>query len=272
MTATAGPALRFENVSIAFGLAQGHAARRFVAVREVSFEVPARGFVAVVGPSGCGKSTLLNVAAGLLKATAGVVEHNGTPVTGVDKKVGYVTQDANLLPWMTVLDNVALPLKFAGVDRAEREARATEWIERVGLGGFERFFPTQLSGGMQKRCSIARTLVYGPDTILMDEPFGPLDAMTRIVLQQELLTLWERDRKAILFVTHDLAEAIALADTVIVMTKGPGSVKAEIPVSLARPRDVGAIHAVDGFAEIFGRLWGLFAPEIAPGDAAAASA
>lgn len=256
-------ALRFDDVTIAFRIGEGRVAREFVAVREVSFAVPDRGFVAVVGPSGCGKSSLLNVTSGLLPAAAGAVEVFGARVSGVDKRVGYVTQDANLLPWMSVIDNVALPLKLAGVARAEREQRAAAWLERVGLGGFERFYPMQLSGGMQKRCSIARTLVYGPDVILMDEPFGPLDAMTRIVLQQELLTLWERDRKAILFVTHDLAEAIALADTVIVMTQGPGQVKASIPVPLARPRDVGAIHATPGFAELFGELWALFQPELA---------
>jgi NitT/TauT family transport system ATP-binding protein len=253
-----GAALRFDGVAIAFPTERGE----HVAVREISFAVPAQGFVAVVGPSGCGKSTLLNAAAGLLPAGEGAVEVFGRRVTGVDKRVGYITQDANLLPWMSVLDNVALPLKFAGVGRTEREARAMEWIERVGLGGFERFFPMQLSGGMQKRCSIARTLVYGPAVILMDEPFGPLDAMTRIVLQQELLSLWERDRKAILFVTHDLAEAIALADTVVVMTGGPGRIKATIPIPLPRPRDVGAIHATPGFAELFSELWALFQPEL----------
>jgi NitT/TauT family transport system ATP-binding protein len=258
-----GPALRFADVSIAFKVERDGVAGRHVAVRDISFDVPARGFVAVVGPSGCGKSTLLNVSSGLLAPTAGSVEVFGVPVTGVDKGVGYITQDANLLPWMTVLDNVALPLKLAGVGRREREERAHDWIGRVGLGGFDQFYPMQLSGGMQKRCSIARTLVYGPEVILMDEPFGPLDAMTRIVLQQELLGLWERDRKAILFVTHDLAEAIALADTVIVMTQGPGRVKATIPVPLPRPRDVGAIHATPGFAELFGELWELFRPEIA---------
>jgi NitT/TauT family transport system ATP-binding protein len=266
---SAGPALSFEGVTIAFRTEHAGEAGRHVAARDISFDVPARGFVAVVGPSGCGKSTLLNVSSGLLTATAGRVVCFGVPVTGVDKRVGYITQDANLLPWMTVLDNVALPLKLAGVARAEREERAREWIERVGLGGFERFFPMQLSGGMQKRCSIARTLVYGPEVILMDEPFGPLDAMTRIVLQQELLSLWERDRKAILFVTHDLAEAIALADTVIVMTQGPGRIKATIPIPLPRPRDVGAIHATPGFAEIFGELWNLFQPEIAASKALA---
>ena len=252
-------ALRFDGVTIAFATERG----RHVAVRDISFGVPDRGFVAVVGPSGCGKSTLLNVSSGLLPPSAGSVEVFGKPVTGVERGVGYITQDANLLPWMTVLDNVALPLKLVGVGRTEREGRAREWIERVGLGGFERFFPMQLSGGMQKRCSIARTLVYGPRVILMDEPFGPLDAMTRIVLQQELLALWERDRKAILFVTHDLAEAIALADSVVVMTQGPGRIKATIPIPLPRPRDVGAIHATPGFADLFGELWSLFQPELA---------
>jgi NitT/TauT family transport system ATP-binding protein len=259
---TAAPALSYANATIAFG-GQGTDTQPYVAVRDATFEVPRDGFVAVVGPSGCGKSTLLNVAAGLLAPSSGTVACFGKRVSGVDRRVGYITQDANLLPWMTVLDNVALPLKLAGVGRTERNERAAQWIERVGLHGFEDFFPMQLSGGMQKRASIARTLVYGPDVILMDEPFGPLDAMTRMQLQQELLALWERERKAILFVTHDLAEAIALADTIVVMTHRPGRIKAIVPVPLARPRDVGAIHGVPGFAEIFNELWELFKPEIA---------
>jgi NitT/TauT family transport system ATP-binding protein len=254
------PALSFANASVAF--ARQSPGQTYVAVSDATFDVPREGFVAVVGPSGCGKSTLLNLAAGLLSPSTGLVHCFGRRVTGVDRRVGYITQDANLLPWLTVLDNVALPLKLAGIGRAEREERARDWIERVGLGGFERFFPMQLSGGMQKRCSIARTLVYGPDVLLMDEPFGPLDAMTRIQLQQELLALWERDRKAVLFVTHDLAEAIALADTIVVMTHRPGRIKAVVPVPLPRPRDVGAIHAVPGFGELFGELWELFKSEI----------
>jgi NitT/TauT family transport system ATP-binding protein len=256
------PALEFDDVSIVFSNKQANTSH--TACEGVSFAVPAQGFVAVVGPSGCGKSTLLNVSSGLLAPSLGEVRLFGNRIVDVDRRVGYITQDANLLPWMTVLDNVALPLKLAGVPKGERNERARAWIERVGLGGFEAFYPLQLSGGMQKRCSIARTLVYGPEIILMDEPFGPLDAMTRIVLQQELLALWERDRKAILFVTHDLAEAIALADTIVVMSHGPGRIKAVVQVPLPRPRDVGGIHATRGFAELFDELWALFQPEILP--------
>lgn len=247
-----------------------HVSRHFITVKQgrvralqdVDFGVSEGEFTSIVGPSGCGKSTLLNLLAGLSFPQEGRVLFRGQPVNAVNTAVGYVTQDSNLLPWFTVLENVVLPLEIQGMGRSERIDRAKDWIERVGLRGFENHYPHQLSGGMQKRCSIARTLVYDPDVILMDEPYGPLDAITRMVLQAQLLQLLETQRKTILFVTHDLTEAISLSDHVVVMTRRPGQIKAIIDVPLERPRDVFHITESSGFAEVHSRLWDVFHSEI----------
>ena len=247
------------------GITKAFVARRRQAVhalQNVDFEVEQDEFVAIVGPSGCGKSTLLNLCAGLSFPERGHVVFRGTPVASVNTRVGYITQDSDLLPWLSVIENVALPLEVNGIGKRDREQKAAAWIDRVGLKGFEQHYPRQLSGGMQKRCAIARTLVYDPDVILMDEPFGPLDAITRLVLQDELLRLWASRRKTIIFVTHDLTEAISLADRVVVMTRRPGRVKAIVPVPLPRPRDVFNIQETQGFAEVHARLWGVFASEV----------
>lgn len=229
---------------------------------DVDLAVPDKGFVSIVGPSGCGKSTVLNVCAGTLTPTAGRVELFGKPLTGFSRDVGYITQDANLLPWLTVSQNVELPLKLAGVRKRERSERAADWLDRVGLREFTHAYPQQLSGGMQKRCSIARTLVYEPKVVLMDEPFGALDAMTKLVMQQELMDLWERDRKTVLFVTHDLAEAIGLSDSIVVMSRGPGRIKEVVNVEIPRPRDIGQINGADGFVDLFEHLWSAFKEEL----------
>lgn len=253
-------AVYFERISRFFVNPVKHVQVR--ALDDVNFGVADNAFTSIVGPSGCGKSTLLNLLAGLSFPQQGRVLFRGEPVTQVNTRVGYVTQDSNLLPWLTVAENVELPLEIRGVGRRERQERAREWIQRVGLGGFEDHYPHQLSGGMQKRCAIARTLVYDPEIILMDEPFGPLDAITRMVLQAELLRLWETRHKTILFVTHDLTEAIALSDQVVVMTRRPGRVKAIMDVPLERPRDVFHIQESAGFAAIHGQLWEVFHAEI----------
>ena len=234
----------------------------FNALEDVSFEIGAAEFCSLVGPSGCGKSTVLNMAAGLLHPTSGRVEVLGKPVTEVNTDIGYVTQDCNLLPWLTVARNIELPLKIRGYGKAERERLVAEWIALVGLEGFETSYPHQLSGGMQKRCSIARTLVYDPEVLLLDEPFGALDAITKTVLQSVLLDLWSSRRKCVLFVTHDLNEAITLSDKVVVMTKRPGTVKAMVPVDLPRPRNVYEIAEQPGFAALHKELWNLFKSEI----------
>ncbi|TDD84410.1 ABC transporter ATP-binding protein [Actinomadura darangshiensis] len=249
-------ALRFENVTLAFP------GGRRPAIEDVSFTVGRGKFVAVIGPSGCGKSTILNLAAGLLSPTAGEVFFNGEPVTGVNSEAAYVTQQAHLLPWLSVRGNIGLALKFRKVPKEERAERIAHWTEVVGLTGFEDHFPRELSGGMQKRCAIARALIYNPSIVLMDEPFGPLDAITRLRLQQDLLDLWEEQNGTLVFVTHDLNEAIYLADEVIVMSDGPGTIRQVLPVPFERPRKIGSLVESREFSEIYNDLWSLFKSEL----------
>jgi len=212
-------------------------------------------FLAVVGPSGCGKSTLLNMAAGLLAPTFGQVFYRGAPVHSPNTDVGYLTQRDTLLPWRTVEDNVAIALELRGESRADRHGTAHAWLDRVGLTGFEKSYPAQLSGGMRRRACLARTLAYEPETILMDEPFGALDAQLRLVMHDELLKLWTGTRKTVVFVTHDLAEALTLADRVAVFSPRPGRIRAIETVDLPRPRDVFRIRFDPHFGELHDRLW-----------------
>jgi NitT/TauT family transport system ATP-binding protein len=234
----------------------------FNALEAVGFDVGATELCSIVGPSGCGKSTVLNMVAGFLRPTSGRIEALGKTVLGVNTEVGYVTQDSNLLPWLTAAKNIELPLKIRGFAKAEREELVRHWIDVVGLEGFESSYPHQLSGGMQKRCAIARTLVYDPEVLLLDEPFGALDAITKTVLQGVLLDLWESKRRSVLFVTHDLNEAITLSDRVVVMTKRPGTVKAIVEIDLPRPRNVYEIGSDPRFAQLHHDLWSLFKSEI----------
>lgn len=265
-TAVAGPAaahaVSFRDTSLVFTSRTRAAVE---ALRGVSFDVAEREFCAVVGPSGCGKSTLLNLAAGLRTPTGGEVRVHGRVVDGLVPDVGYVTQDSNLLPWMTVEENIRLPLGIRHVPVEERDELVERWIELVGLTRFRDSYPRQLSGGMQKRCSIARTLVYDPPILLMDEPFGALDAMTRAVLQNALLELWDAHQKTVLFVTHDLSEAITLADRVVVMGRRPGRVTAAVPVEIPRPRDAFHVSELREFAEHHRVLWDMFSAEISEG-------
>ena len=225
------------------------------AMAGVSLDVSAGEFLTVVGPSGCGKSTLLNIVCGLLAPSRGSVLYKGARLTGVNTEIGYVTQADNLYPWRTLRENVEFPLEIRGVARGERRARAAALIERVGLVGFEDHYPYELSGGMRQRANIIRTLVYDPEVILMDEPFGPLDAQTRLLLQDQLLKLWDGARKTIVFITHDLGEAVALADRVVVMTARPGTVKRICPVPLERPRDLFHLHDDERFRQTYDTLW-----------------
>jgi NitT/TauT family transport system ATP-binding protein len=229
------------------------------AIENVTLEIRGDSFVSLIGPSGCGKSTILKLLAGLTRPSA---EFWGKPILSINKQVGYVTQDHNLYPWLTLQENVEFPLLARGIAREERQHQSGDLIRMVGLSGFENAYPNELSGGMQKRGSIVRTLIYDPGVILMDEPFGPLDAQTRLVMQQELLDLWVRRRKTILFVTHDLAEAITLSDQVVVMTRRPGQIKGIFDIPLARPRDVFTIHESPEFHEIYSRIWHSFRDEI----------
>ncbi len=236
--------------------------KKVLALDSLSLTVDEGEFVTVVGPSGCGKSTLLNLIVGLIQSSCGRILFRNRPVNGINPEIGYVTQKDNLLPWRTLVENVEIALEIRGVEKSKRRRRAEELIDRVGLSSFETHYPHELSGGMRQRANIIRTLIYNPELILMDEPFGPLDAQTRIVLQDQLLQLWSTTKKTIVFITHDLVEAIALADRVIVMTSRPGKVKHIAKVPISRPRDVFQIHESEGFRTTYERLWQELRPEV----------
>lgn len=239
------------------GIARRFTTRRgtVTACENVNLTVNQGEFLAIVGPSGCGKSTLLNMAAGLLQPSAGTVFYRGEPVPEPNTRVGYMTQRDTLLPWRSVEDNVAIALELRGQDRATRLRSAHDWLHRVGLQGFETAYPAQLSGGMRRRVGMARTLAYEPETILMDEPFGALDAQLRLVMHDELLKLWAATKTTMVFVTHDLTEALTLADRVAVFSARPGRIRAIETVDLSRPRDVFRIRFDPHFGELHDRLW-----------------
>jgi ABC-type nitrate/sulfonate/bicarbonate transport system ATPase subunit len=255
--------LEFENIRQDFRQPTGTGKLRVL--DGISFTVPQSSFVAVIGPSGCGKSTLLNMAAGLLAPTEGTVRHSGSIVSGLNRQVGLVPQQAQLFPWKTLRQNVELPLILRNVNRAERETRVANILAAVGLQGFEDHYPRQLSGGMQKRGSIARTLVYSPDVILMDEPFGALDAQTRMIMQDDLQKLATGRRSTILFITHDITEAVLLADMVVVLSYRPTHVIDCIPSELPRPRNVFEPFRTPGFEETYDRIWSVFRSQVIDG-------
>jgi NitT/TauT family transport system ATP-binding protein len=240
--------------------------REVVALDELSLRVDAGSFVAFVGPSGCGKSTLLNMIAGIMEPTRGRLLHDGSPVRGPNRAVGYMTQVDSLLPWRTTEQNIMLPLTLRGVDAARAGERCRELLQMVSLSGFEKHFPNELSGGMRKRVALAQVLAYDPGTLLMDEPFGALDAQLKLVMQKELLDIWDRTRKTVVFVTHDLAEAIALADRVVVFTGRPGRIKLEEAIDLPRPRNVFKDRFTPRFQAIYERLWQALETEIRKGE------
>ena len=216
--------------------AAAHTANNRLALSDISLQIAEGEFVSIVGPSGCGKSTLLYMVGGFVAPSRGAVSVAGKPVTGPGPDRGPVFQEFALFPWKTVLGNVMYGLLQQGMSRPEAEAKARALISLVRLTGYERFYPKELSGGMKQRVAIARTLAYGPTILLMDEPFGALDAHTRTGLQNELLEIWERDRKTVLFVTHSVEEAVFLSDRVVVLTRSPGRVKATVDIDLPRPR------------------------------------
>ncbi|WP_412538222.1 ABC transporter ATP-binding protein [Longispora sp. K20-0274] len=246
------PAIRLRRATKVFPDASGGS---FTAMRDVTLDVAPGEFVTVVGPTGCGKSTTLSLVSGLEPASGGAVEVSGAPVTAIPRNVGYMFQQDAVLPWRTVSDNVGLGLRYRGASRADARDRAQDWIERVGLAGFERYYPHQLSGGMRKRVALAQTLITEPEIILMDEPFGALDVQTRELMQAELLRLWAGTGAAVVFVTHDLTEAIALADRVVVMTAAPATVKTVVEVDLPRPRDVDEIRLSPEFLSLYRAVW-----------------
>jgi len=233
----------------------------------ISFGVDRGKFVAVIGPSGCGKSTLLQMAAGLLMPTRGAVHHRGRRVSAINTEVGFVPQQPQLFPWKTLAENVELPLLLRGVAAGERKQRVANAIGAVGLKGFEQYFPSQLSGGMQKRGSIARTLVYRPDIILMDEPFGALDAQTRMVMQSDLQSLSMEAGATVVFVTHDITEAVLLADHVVVLSQRPSRMLANIPIGLPRPRNMFEPFRNPGFEAAYDAVWTEFRSQIDTGRA-----
>jgi NitT/TauT family transport system ATP-binding protein len=239
------------------------AADPYTALRDLDLTVGDGEFCAVVGPTGCGKSTTLTLVAGLEAPTEGVVRVHGKTVDGITPGVGFMFQSDAILPWKTVLDNVSAGPRFRGVPRKAVVTAARDWIRRVGLAGFEDRYPHQLSGGMRKRVALAQNLINEPRILLMDEPFSALDVQTRSIMSNELLTLWELTRPAVVFVTHDLEEAIALADKVVVLTAGPAAtVKAVYPIALPRPRRVQEIRFEPEFVALYQQIWEALGAEV----------
>jgi NitT/TauT family transport system ATP-binding protein len=257
------PAVGLAGVTISFRI-DGSAT--FTAVEHASLDVADGEFVAIVGPTGCGKSTLLNVAAGLLAPSAGSVTVFGAPLAGRNAQAGYLFQADALFPWKTAIENVAIGLEVAGVGTGVAYTRAQSWLSRVGLGGFAMRYPHMLSGGQRKRVGLAQVLIRDPKILLMDEPFGPLDAQTRQIMGNLLLDLWSADRKAVLFVTHDLEEAIALSDRVVIMSAGPAArIIGDWKVPLARPRDISEVTLDKAFHELHREIWHALKAEVLKG-------
>jgi len=258
-------AVALDNVSITFRLADGGS---YTAVEGASLTVADGEFVAIVGPTGCGKSTLLNVAAGLIQPSAGRADVFGAPLAGLNRQAGYLFQAEALFPWKTALENVAIGLETAGTRPAEARDRAQTWLTRVGLSGFGARYPHMLSGGQRKRVGLVQVLIRDPKILLMDEPFGPLDAQTRQIMGNLLLDLWQADRKAVLFVTHDLEEAIALSDRVVIMSAGPAAhIMGDWRVPLARPRDIAEVKIEQAFHDLHREIWASLKTEVLKGYA-----
>jgi NitT/TauT family transport system ATP-binding protein len=242
-----GSTIELRGVNKVFGRTQG----AVEALKDITFAVDQGELISIIGPSGCGKSTILNLISGLMKETSGVVLFEGARVTKVNNRVGYMTQRDTLVPWRTARQNIVMPLEIRGVAKKSRESRASEMIELMGLEGFGNHYPSELSGGMRQRVNLARTLIYQPHVLLMDEPFAALDAQTRLMLQAEFSRLFEELGQTAVFVTHDILEAIALSDRVMVMSRRPGTIIAETAVPISRPRDVTAIPMHSSYAAIY---------------------
>ena len=261
------PALALERITCTFA-AREDRSKRYTAVKDTTLVVAPGEFVSVVGPTGCGKSTLLNVAAGLLEPSAGSVTVNGEPLAGINRHAGYLFQSDALMPWRNALDNVVAGLEFRGLPRPRALDKGNEWLKRVGLAGFGDRYPHQLSGGMRKRVALAQTLILGPQILLMDEPFSALDIQTRQLMENELLELWSADRKSVVFITHDLEEAIALSDRVVVLSAGPETHPiGEFAIDLPRPRDVSEIRLTPHFIELHSEIWHRMKSEVLKGYA-----
>jgi NitT/TauT family transport system ATP-binding protein len=261
-------AVALEQATVAFRLSE---ARVYIAVEKAELKVAHGEFVAIVGPTGCGKSTLLNVAAGLLRPASGAVRIFEKPLTGLNRDAGYLFQADALFPWKTAIDNVAIGLEISGTSRGEALERAQKWLTSVGLGAFANRYPHMLSGGQRKRVGLALDLIRDPQILLMDEQFGPLDAQTRQIMGNLLLELWNADRKAVLFVTHDLEEAIALADRVVIMSAGPSArIIGDWRVPLERPRDIFEVRLNEEFHTLHRKIWSVLKAEVLKGYAQSA--
>jgi NitT/TauT family transport system ATP-binding protein len=257
---SAVPALALDDITVTF---VSQDAARYTALRNTTLSVAPGEFVSVVGPTGCGKSTLLNVAVGLLQPSAGRTRVFGEPLQGLNRKAGYLFQTEALMPWRTALQNVTAGLEFRNTDPAQALKQAEGWLQRVGLTGFGGRYPHQLSGGMRKRVALAQTLILDPEIILMDEPFSALDIQTRQLMENELLELWSANRKSVLFITHDLEEAISLSDRVVVLSAGPDAHPiGDFAIDLPRPRDVAEIRLTPRFVELHTQIWRAMKAEV----------
>ena len=258
-------ALELEGVSCTFKSSGGQGGR-YTAVADTTLRINASEFVSVVGPTGCGKSTLLNISAGLLEPSMGTVKVFGETLKGINKRAGYMFQSEALMPWRSAIDNVMVGLQYRGLPDADARSQAQAWLERVGLGGFAGRYPHELSGGMRKRTALAQVLALDPDIILMDEPFSALDIQTRQLMENEVLALWAAKKKAVLFITHDLDEAIALSDRVVVLSAGPATHPiGEFVIDLPRPRDVAEVRVNPRFIELHTQIWSVLRDEVLKG-------
>ena len=263
--AQATAAVALAGVDVAFRLADGGS---YKAIERATLEVADGEFVAIVGPTGCGKSTLLNIAAGLIGPSAGRVDIFGAQLNTLNRQAGYLFQADALFPWKTAIENVAIGLETTGTPQQEARERAQGWLVRVGLGSFGDRYPHMLSGGQRKRVGLAQVLIRDPKILLMDEPFGPLDAQTRQIMGNQLLDLWSADRKAVMFVTHDLEEAIALSDRVVIMSAGPAArIIGDWRVPLARPRDIAEVKLDSAFHGLHREIWQVLKSEVLKGYA-----
>jgi NitT/TauT family transport system ATP-binding protein len=260
-----GPALELLDITCTF-VSRDAVDQRYTAISNTTLRIKAGEFVSVVGPTGCGKSTLLNIGAGLLTPSSGEVRVFGQPLRGTNARAGYMFQSEALMPWRSALGNVMVGLQYRGVPDSEARAQAQAWLERVGLSGFGDRYPHQLSGGMRKRAALAQVLALDPDIILMDEPFSALDIQTRQLMENEVLDLWAAKKKAVLFITHDLDEAIAMSDRVVVLSAGPGTHPiGEFTIDLPRPRDVAEVRHQPRFVELHTQIWNVLRDEVLKG-------
>lgn len=260
-------ALELEGITCTFR-SREKSGQAYTAVGNTSLRIRAGEFVSVVGPTGCGKSTLLNIGAGLLAPSLGSVRVFGQKLDGINTRAGYMFQTDALMPWRSALDNVLVGLQYRGVPDADARQQAQSWLERVGLGGFGHRYPHELSGGMRKRTALAQVLALDPDIILMDEPFSALDIQTRQLMENEVLDLWAAKKKAVLFITHDLDEAIAMSDRVVVLSAGPATHPlGEFVIDLPRPRNVAEVRSNPRFIELHTQIWNVLRDEVLKGYA-----